>query len=533
MTLYGRVAVAGALLFFEKLLLNFFVDTNVAGYSSGFGESVRNAQHWGFRGLVTFAAAVALFGYVRGDARLKSINLETRSEPLRLRWLAVHAALFVPLAALTFSFYGNHGLSWPVGLLAALWLLVATASLLALFATLAPWRTWREAAVTLGALWLYAAAAAIVATAATQWSQMLWAPTTQITFRMVDLVLQPLLPALHSNAATDVLDTGRFAVMVTYKCSGLEGAGLFLVFCCAWLLYFRREYYFPRALLIIPVGLAVLFALNVLRIAALVLIGHAGYPDIALYGFHSQAGWIAFNCTAAGIAFVSMRSAWFSRTASAAAPPLAPGPAPTTAYLLPFLTILAIGMISRAASGTFETLYPLRLLGAVLVIGYCWPKLRALDFRFTWRGIVTGVAVFGLWLAAAHFLVSSTAMPAGLAALSPLARSLWIVARLAAAVVTVPIAEELAYRGYLLRRFKSVQFESLRFGAAGRWALLLSSIVFGAGHGAWWLPATVAGLLYGILPMRTERIGEAVAAHATTNALIAVWVLVLQQWQLW
>jgi hypothetical protein len=33
--------------------------------------------------------------------------------------------------------------------------------------------------------------------------------------------------------------------------------------------------------------------------------------------------------------------------------------------------------------------------------------------------------------------------------------------------------------------------------------------------------------------MRTERIGEAIAAHATTNALIAVWVLGLQQWQLW
>ena len=214
MTLYGRIAAAGALLFLEKLVLNFFVDTNVAAYSSGFGESVRNAQHWGFRGLVTFAAAVALFGYVRGDAQLKSINLETRGEPLRIRWLALHAALFVPLAALTFSFYGNHGLAWPMGLLAALWLLAASAALLALFAALAPWRIWREAAATLGALWLYAAAAAIVATAATQWSQMLWAPTTQITFRMVDLVLQPLLPALHSNAVTDVLDTGRFAVEV-------------------------------------------------------------------------------------------------------------------------------------------------------------------------------------------------------------------------------------------------------------------------------------------------------------------------------
>ena len=144
-----------------------------------------------------------------------------------------------------------------------------------------------------------------------------------------------------------------------------------------------------------------------------------------------------------------------------------------------------------------------------------------------------GVGVFALWLGAAHFLTHSSPEPLGLAALSPLKRGLWIAARVSAAVVTVPIAEELAYRGYLLRRFKSADFESVRFGHAGGWALLLSSLVFGVGHGTWWLPATAAGLLYGLLPMRTGRMGEAIAAHATTNGLIAVWVLLLQQWQLW
>jgi exosortase E/protease (VPEID-CTERM system) len=533
LTLFWRIGLAAGLLLCEKFLLNFFVDFDAVHASSGLGQFVRDAQHWGLRCLVTFAAALVLFGYVRGDARLKNLNSLARAESLRLQWLLVHAALFAPLAVLTFSVYGNHGLQWPVGLLAATWLLVATGAVLALFAALASWKTWRDAASALGSLWFYAAAAAIVAASAMQMSQMLWAPTTQITFELVDHILQPLIPSLHSNATTRVLDTGRFAVEISYLCSGLEGAGLLLAFCCAWLLYFRHEYYFPRALIIIPAGLALLFVLNVLRIAALVLIGDAGYPDVAIYGFHSQAGWIAFNCTAAGIAYFSVRNSWFSRTASSAAPPAAQGATGTTAYLLPFLTILAVGMLSRAASGTFETLYPLRLLAAALAIGFCWPKLRAMNFRFTWRGIAMGVAVFAMWLAAAHFLTSSSPMPAGLAALSPLSRGLWIAARIAAAVLTVPIAEELAYRGYLMRRFKSADFESVRFGNAGRWALLLSSIIFGVGHGGWWIPATAAGLLYGILPMRTERIGEAIAAHATTNGLIAVWVLCFQQWQLW
>ncbi len=533
LTLFWRLVVIAALLACEKSALNLLVDFDAADSATGLGEYLRSAQHWGFRCLVTCAAALVLFAYVRGDARLTQLNAQARGERVRLRWLGLHAVLLVPLAWLTASFYGHHVLQWPVEVLAAAWLLVALAALLALFAALATWRSWREAAAALGSLWIYAAATGIVAASVMQWSQMLWGPTTQITFDLVDRILRPLIPTLQSNASTRVLDTGRFAVEVSYLCSGLEGAGLLLAFCCAWLLYFRREYYFPRALLIIPAGLILLFFLNVLRIAALVLIGHAGYPDIAIYGFHSQAGWIAFNCTAGGIAYFSVRSRWFSRTASLAVPSSAPRSTATTAYLMPFLTILAVGMVSRAASGTFETLYPLRLIGAALVIGYFWPKLRDLNWRFSWRGIAVGVAVFGLWLLAAHFLSPASPMPAGLAALSPLGRGLWITARVAAAVVTVPIAEELAYRGYLLRRFKSADFELLRFGDAGRWALLLSSIVFGVGHGAWWLPATAAGLLYAILPMRTERIGEAVAAHATTNGLIAVWVLFLQQWQLW
>ena len=60
-----------------------------------------------------------------------------------------------------------------------------------------------------------------------------------------------------------------------------------------------------------------------------------------------------------------------------------------------------------------------------------------------------------------------------------------------------------------------------------------SSLAFGIAHGAWWLPGVVAGLAYAVLLRRTGRLGEAIAAHATTNALIAVWVLGLQQWQLW
>jgi CAAX prenyl protease-like protein len=112
-------------------------------------------------------------------------------------------------------------------------------------------------------------------------------------------------------------------------------------------------------------------------------------------------------------------------------------------------------------------------------------------------------------------------------------RWLWIAARVAASLIIVPIAEELAYRGYLLRRLTAADFESVRFRAVGGWSLLLSSLAFGLAHGAMWLPGIAAGAIYGALVMRTERIGEALVAHVTANGLIAACVLLAGQWQLW
>jgi CAAX prenyl protease-like protein len=97
----------------------------------------------------------------------------------------------------------------------------------------------------------------------------------------------------------------------------------------------------------------------------------------------------------------------------------------------------------------------------------------------------------------------------------------------------VPLAEELAFRGYLLRRLVSPRFETVRFPAA-RWpALAVSALAFGLMHGVLWLPGIAAGLAYGALAIRTDKLGESVAAHATTNALLAAYVLMFDRWQLW
>ena len=558
MTLAARAALLALILFCEKFVLNFFVDFGAAQRAGGFGAVVRVAQHAGFRFAAAFGLSLALFAYARADPRWRGINQAARGAGFSLPALGLHVLLVLPLAPLSYDLYGPRAAPLAFPAVVALWLLFALGAVAALLRALASWELWRRAAATLGALWLYAALAAGVAASAMQWSQALWRPTAAFTFDMVWHVLAPFIPSLTADPATLILHSSRFAVQVSDVCSGLEGAGLLLIFCCAWLLCFRREYIFPRALVLLPIGLALSFALNVARIAALMAIGYAGHPRVAIYGFHSQAGWIAFNCVAGLIALASRRNRWLSRASEAgvasaaapaaargASPAAAPAPAasapleaaragnPTACYLLPLLLILAAGMLARAVSSGFETLYGLRPVVAALALGWAWPRLRRLDWRCSWRGPLAGAVIFLGWIGIAALLMRPERMPQALAAMSSPARLTWIGLRVAAAVITVPLAEELAFRGYLMRRIVAADFESVRFAQVGATALLLSALVFGVEHGTLWVPGTLAGLIYGALLVRTERFGEAVAAHATTNALLAAYVLLHAQWQLW
>ena len=69
-----------------------------------------------------------------------------------------------------------------------------------------------------------------------------------------------------------------------------------------------------------------------------------------------------------------------------------------------------------------------------------------------------------------------------LGALSPAARWSWIALRVAAAVATVPIAEELAFRGYLARRLMNREFDEVPFSRLTALSVCLSSAVFGLEH---------------------------------------------------
>jgi exosortase E/protease (VPEID-CTERM system) len=307
--------------------------------------------------------------------------------------------------------------------------------------------------------------------------------------------------------------------------------GLILAFSSAWLWFFRRQWRFPQALLLIPAGVALIWIANAVRIAGLLLIGNAGAEQIALGGFHSQAGWMAFNAVAIGTCVLARRIPALVHTSDVHASDVKPDINPTAPYLMPFLAILAAAMISRALSADFEWFYALRVIAAAAALWYFRRSYRNLNFRFGWTAAAAGVVVFAIWMGFEKTFHS--AAPSALTQASSLAKIAWITARIIGAVAIVPVAEELAFRGFLLRRLASSDFESVAWRAFSWAPFLISSVAFGVLHGERWLAGTIAGAIFALVQLRRGRIGDAIVAHSVANALVAAWVLIAGDWNLW
>jgi CAAX prenyl protease-like protein len=127
---------------------------------------------------------------------------------------------------------------------------------------------------------------------------------------------------------------------------------------------------------------------------------------------------------------------------------------------------------------------------------------------------------------------AGSAIATGLAGMSGGWAALWLVFRVVGSVVTVPVAEELAFRGYLVRRLIASDFDNVPPQRFTWLSFLASSVLFGASHGRW-VAGTVAGLFYAWAMYRRGRIADAMVAHATTNALLAAYVLSTGSWSLW
>jgi len=370
-----------------------------------------------------------------------------------------------------------------------------------------------------------------------------WDELAGVTLQVSHWILELYEPGVILDTEKRLLGIGDFSVVIYGPCSGYEGISLVLTALPIYLWIFRRELRFPNALLLVPLGVAAIWLFNALRIALLVSLGAHLSPDIAVQGFHSQAGWVGFLCVTLGCIALSRKVAFFSAAgrslhepargddgaaAESATDRRADG---SLAYLAPFMAMLAANILAAAFSPHDQWLYAVKVIAIAGALWWFRGSYMPLVAGASWRAVAAGLAVGVAWIATDPGRGEATALGLWIAALPAGAAALWLSLRALGSVALVPIAEELAFRGFLARWLVSTRFESVGFGEFRALGFFGSSVAFGLMHQRW-LAAFLAGAVYALLMYRSRRLSDPIVAHAVTNGAIMGWAVAAGQWSL-
>jgi exosortase E/protease (VPEID-CTERM system) len=372
------------------------------------------------------------------------------------------------------------------------------------------------------------AALAAVAWFAGELTQTLWARASAATLRLVTTLLGAVFHGVTADPVELTVSFEGFSVWVAPQCSGLEGVGLVTVLMVGYLVVFRSTLRFPSALLLLPFSIAAVWLLNGVRLAALIAIGARYDAKLATNAFHARAGWVLFCVVALGVSALGRRSRFFSRDAREAAEtenPAAP-------YLVPLLSLIATALVTGMFADRVDLLYGMRVLVAGVAIYVYRREYSGMRVDFSPLPILAGVAVGVVWVALASKHVEASAASEAFRAAPPGSFVSWALFRTVGSVVIVPVCEELAFRGYLLRRLVERDFASVSPKAWTPLALVGSSLAFGLVHDRW-IAASIAGVAYAAVTLRSGNLGSAIVAHALSNGIIAAWVLVAGDLSLW
>ena len=217
-------------------------------------------------------------------------------------------------------------------------------------------------------------------------------------------------------------------------------------------------------------------------------------------------------------------------------------------YALPYLAYVGIQALFGDWLGR-TGVYAVRLAAVSALLAWGWPRYRPLRGPLALAGSITvgvlaGIVGTALWVGLASPFIG----PAG-EAWSELDWGL----RLLGSTALPPLFEELLMRGWLLgflvewdrarragaphpldRALDEHSVHELEPGAWTPLAVAVSSAVFAIGHApAHWPAAFAYGLAMCGLWIARRDLVSCVAAHATTNLVLALYVRTSGNWALW
>lgn len=538
--LKGQWVFAACLLILEILAISFGFDASreISGDSSQAVQTLLATAGSFAKFLVVFLAALMVLSFDRWAQHLEDalgLDVNKRSFPMRVTIHLLAFSIFYVLSALLFTIPSLVDEDQRA-LLAGPWLLMGSICVVTLAWALAPWSFWRSAlhkewhAITLS-----------LCTGAVAWvfgfiSTHLWQGLGDLTLTLVYQMLSLIFADVYIDFSQRILGVGDFLVAVAQQCSGYEGIGMITVFTTLYLYVFRSEFNFPKALWLFPIGIIAIWLFNLIRIVVLVSIGARISPEVAINGFHSQAGWLSFLAVSLGLLTLAYRTTFFTNQTKPDHQAVIPVERNLAALtLVPLTAVFSSMLVVSALSDqtAINWLYPIPVAAGVAALLYCWPQYNLRLPKIQLWPLLYGAAVFAIWIILHPNSPDLDSEMDALLNQSGTAVSLsWIVVRVIGSVLVIPIVEELVFRGYLLSRLAK-QDVQLTGAIPFSWlALILSSVVFGLLHQAW-LAGMIAGFAYAGLRYRSSSIWAPIIAHALTNGLIASYVLTTGTWSLW
>lgn len=526
-----RVALLILLLVVEAIIVKFILHPQAEGYDGRYAVLGRAV----FPIALYFIIAMSLMNFARMRTLWRALIDANRSHHWRIAvilQLSCFGIFLFSAAHLMPSGFGtaptadsNSELRWDI-LLAICTISTAVLS----FRIIAPYSFWREFFGNEKTAMLIALAFSCLSYGFGVFMQQSWDVLGQPTMRVSTILLKLVYrDDVLVDLNAQLLGTSRFTVAIGYRCSGYEGIGMIVAFITWYLWNYSRYFRFPAILLLYPLGITLMWLFNTMRIAALIAIGSSVSPQLAKTGFHSNAGLISFVIVSFGIIWLTRRSRVFERGDRGLEIRVDSG----NVMLIPFLVMLATTLFSSAFSTEFQWLYPLRAIATGLAILFLWKSFSLTPSFPRIFPVFCGIAAFLVWIAlVAPSVVNDRSFAQALFAAPEKIAIAWMAFRFLGSVIIVPIAEELAFRGYLFHLL-GIEAGKNAGQVATRWlAIAAIALSFGMLHGNW-IAASIAGMLYGIVRLRSGRIWDAIIAHMTTNLLLALHVLHSGHWSYW
>jgi CAAX prenyl protease-like protein len=212
---------------------------------------------------------------------------------------------------------------------------------------------------------------------------------------------------------------------------------------------------------------------------------------------------------------------------------------PALGYVLPFAVFVSFLLIHQV----LPVPQPVRFLVILALLPIVSRGILPSRPTRLLGSVLLGIAVFFLWIGpdvlihgyrdSILFSNAIVGKAEGSTAPHEKVNFIFLLFRVLGSVVTIPIIEELFWRGWMMRWLVDHHFYRIPIGVYTFQSFWLVALLFASEHGSFWDVGLLTGAVYNWWAMRTRNLTDCVIAHAVTNACLAVYVIGWAQWQYW